>query len=76
MDSKKGRNKPIKKQNEAKNNNKIVHGKKESKNKKKEDVKKSITEGGVQQKEIKEIKKEKGDISDDFEIISKDEAKR
>ena len=25
-------------------------------------------------KEIKEIKKEKGDISDDFEIISKDEA--
>ena len=56
MDSKKGRNKPIKKQNEAKNNNKIVHGKKESKNKKKEDVKKSITEGGVQQKEIKEIK--------------------
>ena len=56
MDSKKGRNKPIKKQNEAKNNNKIVHGKKESKDKKKEDVKKSITEGGVQQKEIKEIK--------------------
>ena len=56
MDSKKGRNKPIKKQNEAKNNNKIVHGKKEIKDKKKEDVKKSITEGGVQQKEIKEIK--------------------
>ena len=56
MDSKKGRNKPIKKQNEAKNNNKIVHGKKESKDKKKEDVKKSITEGGVQQKEIKEVK--------------------
>ena len=56
MDSKKGKNKPIKKQNEAKNNNKIVHGKKESKDKKKEDVKKSITEGGVQQKEIKEIK--------------------
>ena len=56
MDSKKGKNKPIKKQNEAKNNNKIGHGKKESKDKKKEDVKKSITEGGVQQKEIKEIK--------------------
>ena len=56
MESKKGKNKPIKKQNESKNNNKGVHGKKESKDRKKEEVKKSITENTVQQEEIKEIK--------------------
>ena len=60
MDSKKGKNKPIKKQNEAKNNNKIVHGKKESKEKKKEIMEKCYEcycENGLRDTGIKELGK-------------------